>query len=114
MNKPSLELHSSAERFLFNRRAFLLNKNGLHEYCANRLLNRYYDVGVKRSFDPFDTGLLRTACSHNPQKHSQSAHFSAKNGFLLMFLAGPKIKNLHASKLASDFQPFDPGIMSFS
>ena len=22
-----------------------------------------YDVGVKRSFDPFDTGLLRTACS---------------------------------------------------
>ena len=72
-----------------------------------------YDVGVKRSFDPFDTGLLRTACSHNPQKHSQSAHFYAKNGFLLMFLAGPKIKNLHASKLASDFQPFDPGIMSF-
>ena len=46
-------------------------------------------------------------------KHSQSAHFSAKNGFLLMFLAGPKIKNLHASKLASDFQPFDPGIMSY-
>ncbi|KAA6136210.1 hypothetical protein [[Clostridium] symbiosum] len=72
-----------------------------------------YDVGVKRSFDPFDTGLLRTACSHNPQKHSQSAHFSAKNGFLLMFLAGPKIKNLHASKLASDFQPFDPGIRLF-
>ncbi|MFR3764908.1 MAG: hypothetical protein ACLTXS_17695, partial [[Clostridium] symbiosum] len=33
-------------------------------------------------------------------------------GFLLMFLAGPKIKNLHASMLASDFQPFDPGIMS--
>ena len=29
-----------------------------------------------------------------------------------MFLAGPKIKNLHASKLASDFQPFDPGIMT--
>jgi len=26
-------------------------------------------------------------------------------------LAGPKIKNLHASKLASDFQPFDPGII---
>ena len=29
-----------------------------------------------------------------------------------MFLAGPKIKNLHASKLASDFQPFDPGIIT--
>ena len=28
-----------------------------------------------------------------------------------MFLAGLKIKNLHASKLASDFQPFDPGII---
>ena len=77
------------------------------------MLVQCHDVGVKRSFAPFDTGLLRTACSHNPQKHSQSAHFSAKNGFLLMFLAGPKIKNLHASKLASDFQPFDPGIMSF-
>ena len=75
------------------------------------MVNQCHDVGVKRSFAPFDTGLLRTACSHNPQKHSQSAHFSAKNGFLLMFLAGPKIKNLHASKLASDFQPFDPGII---
>ena len=26
-----------------------------------------YDVGVKRSFDPYDTGLFRTTCSHNPQ-----------------------------------------------
>jgi len=77
------------------------------------MLVQCHDVGVKRSFDPFDTGLLRTACSHNPQKHSQSAHFSAKNGFLLMFLAGPKIKNLHASKLASDFQPFAPGIITY-
>ena len=31
-----------------------------------------------------------------------------------MFLAGPKIKNLHASELASDFQPFDPGIRLFN
>ena len=27
-----------------------------------------------------------------------------------MFLAGPKVKNPLASKLASDFRPFDPGI----
>jgi len=92
-------------------------RTGQRICCADREKGQHSerllcnDVGVKRSFDPFDTGLLRTACSHNPQKHSQSAHFSAKNGFLLMFLAGPKIKNLHASKLASDFQPFDPGIM---
>ena len=92
-------------------------RTGQRICCADREKGQHSelllcnDVGVKRSFAPFDTGLLRTACSHNPQKHSQSAHFSAKNGFLLMFLAGPKIKNLHASKLASDFQPFDPGII---
>ncbi len=28
-----------------------------------------------------------------------------------MFLAGPKFKNPLASKLASDFRPFDPGII---
>ena len=28
-----------------------------------------------------------------------------------MFLAGPKFRNLLASKLASDFRPFDPGII---
>ena len=28
-----------------------------------------------------------------------------------MFLAGPKFRNLPASKLASDFRPFDPGII---
>jgi hypothetical protein len=71
-------------------------------------------LGSKGLWPPFDTGLLRTACSHNPQKHSQSAHFSAKNGFLFMFLADPKVKNLHASKLASDFPAFDPGIMTYS
>ena len=31
-----------------------------------------------------------------------------------MFLAGPKVENLHASKLASDFPPFDLGIMTYS
>ena len=28
-----------------------------------------------------------------------------------MFLAGPKIENPLASKLASDIRPFDPGII---
>jgi len=28
-----------------------------------------------------------------------------------MFLAGPKVKTPSASKLASDFRPFDPGII---
>ena len=36
-----------------------------------------------------------------------------KNGCLFMFLADPKVKNPLASKLASDFQPFDPGIILF-
>ena len=67
----------------------------------------------KRYFAPFDTGLFRTSYSHNPQKHSQSAHFSSKNGYLLMFLAGPKFRNLPASKLASDFRPFAPGIFLY-
>ena len=30
-----------------------------------------------------------------------------------MFLAGPRFKNSLASKLALDFRPFDPGIMTF-
>ena len=59
-------------------------------------------LGAK-AFDPSDTELLCTACSRNSQKHSQFAHFSLKNGYLLMFLAGPKVKNSPASKLASNF-----------
>ena len=59
-------------------------------------------LGAK-AFDPSDTELLCTACSRNSQKHSQFAHFSLKNGYLLMFLAGPKVKNAPASKLASNF-----------
>ena len=30
----------------------------------------YKDVGGKRYFAPYDTGLFRTSYSHNPQKHS--------------------------------------------
>ena len=36
-----------------------------------------------------------------------------KNGYLLMFLAGQEVKNPLASKLASAFWPFDPGIISY-
>ncbi len=43
-----------------------------HGYSSD-LLSECIDVGVKRSFDPSDTGLLRTLCSRNPQKHSKSA-----------------------------------------
>ena len=39
-----------------------------------------------KAFDPSDTGLLCTTCSRNPQKHSQFAHFSLKNGYLLILL----------------------------
>ena len=31
--------------------------------------------------------------------------------FLFMFLAGSKLINPHASKLASDYEAFDPGII---
>ena len=64
-----------------------------------------------KAFDPSDTELFCTACSRNSQKHSQFAHFSLKNGYLLMFLAGQEVKNPLASKLASDFRPFDLGII---
>ena len=70
-------------------------RTGQRICCADREKGQHSelllcnDVGVKRSFAPFDTGLLRTACSHNPQKHSQSAHFSAENGFLSVILPGP-------------------------
>ena len=49
----------------------------------------YYDTGVKRSFAPYDTGLLRALHSRNPQK----------------------VKNPLASRLASAFRPFDSGII---
>ena len=38
--------------------------------------------------------------------------FFFKKWLLTHVLAGPKFKNPPASKLASDFRPFDPGIIS--
>ena len=40
--------------------------------CHNEYSELFYiyDVGVKRYFDPYDTRLLRTACSRNLQKYS--------------------------------------------
>ena len=61
-----------------------------------------HDVGVKRYFDPSDTELLRALHSRNSKNIRNLLIFLPKNGFLLMFLAGPKFKNPPASKLASD------------
>ena len=34
-----------------------------------------------------------------------------KNGFFIHVFSGPKLKNPHASKPASDFEAFDPDII---
>ena len=67
-----------------------------------------------KAFDPSDTGLLCTACSRNPQNIRNSLIFLRKMATYSCFLAGPKFRNLPASKLASDFRPFDPDILSCS
>ena len=79
--------------------AFLDGIAGKNGICTDF---KHMMLGSK-AFDPSDTELLCTACSRNSQKHSQFAHFSLKNGYLLMFLAGSKVKNSPASKLASNF-----------
>lgn len=60
-----------------------------------------------------DTELLCALHFCNSKNICNPLIFS-KNGYLLMFLAGPKFRNLPASKLASDFRPFDPDILSCS
>ena len=57
-----------------------------------------------------DTELLCALHFCNSKNICNPLIFS-KNGYLLMFLAGPKVKTPSASKLASDFRPFDPGII---
>ena len=74
----------------------IAGKNGICTEFKHMMLG-------SKAFDPSDTELLCTACSRNSQKHSQFAHFSLKNDCLLMFLAGPKVKNSPASKLVSNF-----------
>ena len=59
----------------------------------------------------YDTGLLRAYALSQASKHSKSAHFSAKNGYFLMFWAGQVVKTPLTSKLASEFCLFDPGII---
>ena len=53
---------------------------------------------------PFDPLILNcyVLCTLAILKTFVIRSFSSKNGFLLMFLAGPKFKNPPASKLASD------------
>jgi len=74
---------------------FVIPVSHLHQGGCSAILAVNYDVGVKRYFAPSDTELLRALHSRNSK---------------LMFVAGPKFKNPPASKLASDFRPFDPGI----
>ena len=40
--------------------------------------------------------------------------FFYEKWLLIHVLAGPKVKNPLASKLASDFRPFDPGIIIYN
>ena len=61
--------------------AFLDGIAGKNGICTDF---KHMMLGSK-AFDPSDTELLCTACSRNSQKHSQFAHFSLKNGYLLMF-----------------------------
>ena len=39
-------------------------------YCEIPLRKSYIMMLGSKAFDPSDTGLLRTTCSRNPQKHS--------------------------------------------
>ena len=56
-----------------------------------------------------DTGLLRAMHSRN-LKTFVIRSFFFKRWLLTHVLAGPKVKKPPASKLASVFRPFDPGI----
>ena len=49
-----------------------------------------------------DIELLRALHSRNSKNIRNPLIFLQKNGFLLMFLAGPKVTNPPASKLAPD------------
>jgi hypothetical protein len=71
--------------------------------CKNGFIRIHYnqDVEAKRYFDLSDTELLRVLHSRN-SKNIRNPLIFFKNDFLLMFLAGPKLKNPPASKLASD------------
>ena len=60
---------------------------------------------------PDDTELLRALHSRNSKNIPNPLIFSSNNGFLLMFLAGPRFKNPPAGKPAPDFRPFCPGII---
>ena len=55
-------------------------------------------------------GLLRALRSRNP-KTPQIRSFFCEKWLLFGVLADPKTQNPPASKLASDFRPFDPGII---
>jgi hypothetical protein len=73
----------------------------------------YNDVGVKRYLPPMipDCFALRAPTI---LKTFIIRSFFYEKWLLIHVLAGPKVKNPLASKLASDFRPFDPGIIIYN
>ena len=57
------------------------------------------DVGVKRSFAPFDTGLFRTTCFHNPQNIHNPLIFLRKMATYSCFRRVPRSKILLQASL---------------
>ena len=68
-------------------------------------------LGAKDILPPLipDCSVLRTLTIHKNIRNPLI--FLRKMATYSCFLAGQKFRNLPASKLASDFRPFDPGIM---
>ncbi len=76
-----------------------ISREKVNEYIKERIMGML--LMREKPFDPSDTELLRALHSRN-SKNIRNPLIFFKNGFLLMFLAGPKFKNPPASKLASD------------
>ena len=77
---------------------FVIPVSHLHQGGCSAILAVNYDVGVKRYFAPSDTELLRALHSRN-SKTFVIRSFFFKNGYLLMFVAGPKFKILLQASL---------------
>ena len=71
-NVLRIALYVNGNKYYHVSNRIVINKNkqlDIYYFEQLDILNKiilYHDVGVKRSFDPFDTGLLRTLCSRNP------------------------------------------------
>ena len=74
-------------------------RKGLSAFCSFFAVTKYYDVGVKRSFAPYDTGLFRTACSHNPKNIHNPLIFLWKMAAYSCFWRIPRSKILLQASL---------------